>query len=429
MKCLEILPAQRLADTHTIPGSKSYTNRALTIAALARGASVLRGPLLSDDTHVAREALARLGVPIDQQGTTLYVHGQQGRFTNPQQALYLGNAGTAMRFFTAMLTLSGFPCTFTGNARMHQRPIADLLETLNCLGAETASIQGNGCPPVHIGARRLQGGTATISGAISSQFLSALLMVAPYAYEDVILVVRDTLVSVPYVDITLDIMAHFGVQAEHEAYRRFVIRGQQYYAGREYTIEGDASSATYFWGLAALLGQQITITNVPATSVQGDLQFLRVLERMGCTVASHHGLTVSGPPQLHALGEIDLNALPDAAMTVAVLAAFCQGETRIRNVANLRVKETDRLHALTVELGKIGVSVGELADGLHIHGNPAALHEATIMTYDDHRMAMCFAMAGAKLPGIRIQEPGCVSKTYPGFWEDFQRVGVQVRKV
>jgi 3-phosphoshikimate 1-carboxyvinyltransferase len=429
MECLEIVAASRLTKTHTIPGSKSYTNRALTIAALARGPSVLHGTLESDDTHVARSALAQLGVPIEQQGTTLYVQGRQGHFTNPQQALYLGNAGTAMRFFTAMLTLADFPCTLTGNTRMHQRPIADLLDTLNRLGAQTTSLHGNGCPPVQIAAPRLRGGTATISGAISSQFLSALLMVAPYAQHDVVLMVRDTLVSVPYVDITLDIMAHFGVQVEHDAYRRFVIRGQQCYEGQEYTIEGDASSATYFWGLAALLGQTITITNVPAASVQGDLQFLRVLERMGCTVVNHKGVTVSGPAQLQALGEIDLNALPDAAMTVAVLAAFCQGETRIRNVANLRVKETNRLHALTTELGKIGANVTELADGLQIVGNPAALHRANIATYDDHRMAMCFAMAGARLPGLRIQEPACVSKTYPGFWEDLQQVGVEIRKV
>jgi 3-phosphoshikimate 1-carboxyvinyltransferase len=429
MERLEIFPVQQLADTHTIPGSKSYTNRALTIAALARGNSVLHGALFSDDTHVAQQALIRLGVPIEQQGTTVQVTGQQGRFTDPQQALYLGNAGTALRFFTAMLTLAGFSCTLTGNGRMHQRPIADLLDTLNALGADTTSMARNGCPPVHIGAHRLQGGVATISGAISSQFLSALLMVAPYAPQDVTLIVRDTLVSVPYVNITLDIMAHFGVQVEHDAYRRFVIRGQQCYEGCEYTIEGDASSATYFWGVAALLGQDMTITNMPATSVQGDLQFLQVLERMGCTVRRQHGIRVSGPARLQPLGEVDLNALPDAAMTVAVLAAFCQGETRIRNVANLRLKETNRLQALTAELGKLGANVKELSDGLQVEGNPAALHGADIATYDDHRMAMCFAMAGARLPGIRIQEPGCVSKTYPGFWEDLQRVGVQVRKV
>jgi 3-phosphoshikimate 1-carboxyvinyltransferase len=429
MERLEIVPTPRLASTHTVPGSKSYTNRALTIAALARGTSVLHGALLSDDTQVAQTALAQLGVPIEQEGTTLYVHGWQGRFTEPQQDLYLGNSGTATRFFTAMLTLAGFPCTITGNARMQERPIADLLEALNQLGAEVMSLHGNGCPPVRISARHLQGGTATISGAISSQFLSALLMVAPYACQDVTLVVRDTLVSVPYVDITLDIMAQFGVRVYHEAYRQFVIPGQQSYAGREYTIEGDASAATYFWGLAALLGQDMTVTNIPSTSVQGDLRFLEVLERMGCRVSRRHGLIVSGPAQLQPLGEIDLNALPDAAMTIAVLAAFCKGCTRIRNVANLRVKETDRLRALATELRKIGVAVEEFPDGLDIAGNPDGLHGADIATYDDHRMAMCFGMAGVRLPGIRLQDPVCVSKTYPGFWEDLQRLGGQTRRV
>ena len=429
MDRLEIVPTPRLASTHAVPGSKSYTNRALTIAALARGPSVLQGALLSDDTQVAQAALAELGVSIAAEGTTLCVHGQRGRFTAPPHALYLGNSGTATRFFTAMLTLAGFPCTITGNVRMQERPIADLLDALTQLGAEVSSVHGNGCPPVQIGARALRGGTATISGAISSQFLSALLMAAPYASHDVALVVRDTLVSVPYVDITLDIMAQFGVQLQHEQYRHFVIPGQQCYTGRNYTIEGDASSATYFWGLAALLGQEMTVTNIPATSVQGDLRFLAVLERMGCRVSRHHGLVVAGPPQLQPLGEIDLNALPDAAMAVAVLAAFCPGVTRIRNVANLRVKETDRLRALATELRKIGAEVEELPDGLHIVGNPAGLHGADIATYDDHRMAMCFGMAGVRLPGMRIQDPGCVSKTYPGFWEDLQHLGGAVRKL
>ena len=222
MERYEIIPTPRIAETHAVPGSKSYTNRALTIAALARGSSTLHGALESDDTHVAREVLKHLGVTVEQHGSTFVVHGHQGEFIDPQQPLFLGNSGTATRFFTAMLTLAGFPCTITGNARMQERPIADLLEALNQLGAEVTSVHGNGCPPVHIGAHRLRGGTATISGAISSQFLSALLMVSPYAEQDVTLVVRDTLVSVPYVDLTLDIMARFGVEVANDGYRRFI---------------------------------------------------------------------------------------------------------------------------------------------------------------------------------------------------------------
>ena len=429
MERVEIIPTPHIAETHAVPGSKSYTNRALTIATLARGSSTLYGALESDDTHVARAVPKHLGVTVEQHGSTFVIHGQQGEFIDPQQPLFLGNSGTATRFFTAMLTLAGFPCTITGNARMQERPIADLLEALNQLGAEVTSARGNGCPPVHIGAQRLRGGTATISGAISSQFLSALLMVAPYAAEDVTLVVRDTLVSVPYVDLTLDIMARFGVEVANDGYRRFIIRGQQRYEGQAYTVEGDASSATYFWGLAALLGQSMCVTNVPPTSAQGDVRFLDVLERMGCVVLRGERLQVTGPTQLRPLGIIDLNALPDAAMTVAVLAAFCQGETHITNVANLRVKETDRIRALATELRKLGVVVTECSDGLQINGNPEALHGAEIATYDDHRMAMCFGMAGARLPGMRIQEPACVAKTYPGFWEDLQRVGVRVQQV
>jgi 3-phosphoshikimate 1-carboxyvinyltransferase len=429
MERLEVLPAHRIARTHSVPGSKSYTNRALTIAALAQGPCTLHGALQSDDTRVARDVLQRLGIVVEEDGTTFRVQGHGGRLTPPQEPLYLGNSGTATRFFTALLTLAGSPSVITGNARMQERPIADLLDALNQLGAEVTSVQGNGCPPVRIGAQRLQGGTATISGRISSQFLSALLMVAPYACQEVSLIVRDTLVSVPYVDLTLDIMANFGVQVAHENYAHFVIQGGQSYAGQDYTIEGDASSATYFWGLAALLGQEMCVTNIPSTSVQGDLRFLHVLERMGCTVSRSHTLRVCGPAHLLPLGDIDLNALPDAAMTVAVLAAFCQGVTRIHNVANLRVKETDRLHALATELRKLGANVIELADGLQINGDPGILHGADIATYDDHRMAMCFGMAGARLPGVRIAEPSCVSKTYPDFWGDLQRVGVQVQKV
>lgn len=428
MESLEIFPALRIATSHTVPGSKSYTNRALTIAALAQGMSTLHGALLSDDTHVARQALAQLNIRVDQNGSTFHVYGQGGRFTSSSQPLFLGNSGTATRFFTAMLTLTGFSSTVTGDTRMQERPIADLLEALRQLGAEVTSIQGNGCPPVHIGAQRLQGGTAGVSGAISSQFLSALLMVAPYAQQEVTLLVRDMLVSVPYVDLTLDIMARFGVTVYREGYQRFIIPGQQRYRAQEYHVEGDASAATYFWGLAALLGQSLCITNVPSSSVQGDVRFLQVLERMGCKVSAGSGLRVEGPPHLQPLGDIDLNDLPDAAMTVAVLAAFCPGTTRLHNLANLRLKETDRLHALAVELRKIGAKVTESPDGLHIEGNPTTLHGAEIATYDDHRMAMCFGMLGARLPGVRIQNPGCVAKTYPGFWDDLQHVGVKLQR-
>ena len=429
MERIEVIPTPGIAPQHAVPGSKSYTNRALTIAAVADGASTLRGALISDDTRVARAALERLGIKVAYDDGAFSVHGRGGRFNDPGAPLFLGNSGTATRFLTAMMTLAGFSSTITGNERMQERPIADLLAALGQLGAEVSSERGNGCPPVRIGATRLQGGRATVSGAISSQFLSALLMAAPYAREDVALEVQDTLVSVPYVDLTLDIMARFGVEVEHDDYRLFRIPGRQVYAARDYVIEGDASSASYFWGLAALLGQGMCVTNVPPDSVQGDTRFLRVLAHMGCTVSRRQGWHVAGPQQLQALGDIDLNALPDAAMTVAVLAAFCPGETRLGNLANLRVKETDRLRALATELRKIGAAVTELPDGLHIHGDPAALHGADINTYDDHRMAMCFGMAGARLPGMRIREPDCVAKTYPGFWDDLRRVGIPVKQV
>ena len=429
MERLEIIPATSIASRHHVPGSKSYTNRALTIAAMARGVTTLQGALLSDDTFVARQALGQLGLQVEQDGATFEIRGQHGEFTAPDKPLYLGNSGTATRFFTAMLTLPGFAVTLTGNERMQERPIADLLDALNQLGASVKSARGNGCPPVQIDAQRLRGGAATISGAISSQFLSAVLMASPYAQTDVTLHIRDKLVSKPYVDLTLDIMRQFGVEVTHDDYREFYIPGQQVYQGRAYMIEGDASSATYFWGLAALLQQEMCVANIPAASAQGDVAFVDVLERMGCVVSRGDELTVTGPPQLRPLGDIDLNALPDAAMTVAVLAAFCPGVTRIRNVWNLRVKETDRIQALANELRKIGATVEELPDGLHIEGDPERLRGADIATYDDHRVAMCFGMAGARIPGMRIQEPACVAKTYPEFWDDLQAVGVSSRRV
>ena len=428
MQRIEVIPSPGIAPEHAVPGSKSYTNRALTIAAVADGTSTLRDVLISDDTRVARAALEHLGIKVAYDDGAFTVHGLGGQFSDPGAPLFLGNSGTATRFLTAMMTLAGFPSTITGNERMQERPIADLLAALGQLGADVASERGNGCPPVRIGATRLQGGRATVSGAISSQFLSALLMAAPYAQQDVTLEVQDALVSVPYVDLTLDIMARFGVEVTHDDYRLFRIPGRQVYAARDYAIEGDASSASYFWGLAALLGQAMCVTNVPPDSVQGDTRFLQVLERMGCTVSRRQGWHVAGPQQLRPLGDIDLNALPDAAMTVAVLAAFCQGKTRLCNIANLRVKETDRLRALATELRKIGAAVTELPDGLRIDGDPAALHGAEIDTYDDHRMAMCFGMAGARLPGIRIREPDCVAKTYPGFWDDLRGIGVPIEK-
>ena len=429
MERIQVIPTSGIASEHAVPGSKSYTNRALIIAAMADGESTLRGGLVSDDTRVARAALESLGIRVEFADGTFAVHGMGGRLNEPDAPLFLGNSGTATRFLTAMMTLQGFPSLITGNERMQERPIADLLTALNELGADVVSERDNGCPPVRIGATRLRGGLATVSGAISSQFLSALLMAAPYARQDVMLEVRDSLVSVPYVDLTLDIMARFGVEVKHDAYRLFRIPGRQVYAARDYDIEGDASSASYFWGLAALLGQSMCVTNVPPDSVQGDTRFLQVLERMGCAVTRRRGWHVAGPRQLKPLGEIDLNPLPDAAMTVAVLAAFCNGEARLCNIGNLRVKETDRLHALVTELRKIGATVTELPDGLHVQGDPAALHGAEIDTYDDHRMAMCFGMAGARLPGIRIREPGCVAKTYPGFWGDLRRIGVAAEKV
>jgi 3-phosphoshikimate 1-carboxyvinyltransferase len=406
-----------------VPGSKSLTNRALPIAAWADGSSRLTGALESDDTRVMVDALRTLGITVehDPAAAVIRVEGCAGEVPARDASLDLANSGTSLRFLSAMLATARGTFRLDGAPRMRERPIADLLAALNALGARARSDRGNGCPPITIEAGGLRGGYACVKGDISSQFASGLLMALPYASDPTQLEVKGTLVSRPYVAMTFSVMDAFGVTVARREFRRFDIHPAPY-RGRDYAIEPDASAASYFFALAALTGGTITVDGLGTSSVQGDMQFVDVLEHMGCTVSrAPFRTTVTGGP-LRAV-DVDMNALSDTVMTLAVVALFASGVSRIRNVAHIRHKESDRVAALATELRKLGAVVDEHPDGLVIDP-PAAgqLQPARIATYDDHRMAMAFALAGLLIPGVEIDDPGCVAKTYPGFWSDLDRV-------
>ena len=414
----EIKPCQSVHATLTLPGSKSYTHRALVAAALAAGESLLSNALRAEDTELTAQALAQLGAGLDWQGTTIRVRGVGGKWRGVAEPIYLGNSGTSMRFFTALTALGQGTYVLTGSERLCQRPLNDLLQAMEQLGVQVASERGDGCPPVIIHGG-LRGGRAALSGAVSSQYVSALLFIGPLAPEGVEIEITDELVSRPYVDLTLAVMEDFGISYYREGYRYFRVPGEQNYLARDYAIEADASSASYFWAAAAITGGRVTITNLSQDSCQGDAAFPGVLERLGCSVESGEaGLTVQGGP-LTGIA-VDMSTMPDLVPTLAVVAALAQGETVITGVAHLRHKESDRLLAVVTELKKMGIAARETADGLIIPGGTP--HGAAIDTYQDHRIAMSFAVAGLKVPGVIINDPGCVAKSFPDFWEYFDRL-------
>jgi 3-phosphoshikimate 1-carboxyvinyltransferase len=406
-----------------VPGSKSLTNRALPIAAWADGPSRLTGALESDDTRVMVEALRTLGVAVEHDPSTgvIGVQGGSGAVLGDDVSLNLANSGTSLRFLTAMLATTQGTFHLDGTSRMRERPIADLLAALNGLGARARSDRGNGCPPITIEATGLAGGYSRVKGDVSSQFLSGLLMALPYAREPTQLEVTGALVSRPYVSMTLAVMEAFGVTVANRKFRRFDTHPARY-RGREYAIEPDASAASYFFALAAVTAGTITVEGLGTSSLQGDMAFVDVLEHMGCGVVREPDrTTVTGRP-LRAV-DVDMNALSDTVMTLAVVALFAGGVSRIRNVAHIRHKESDRVAALAAELRKLGASVDERPDGLVIDPPAAGQWKAArIATYDDHRMAMSFALAGLRIEGVEIIDPGCVAKTYPGFWDDLDHV-------
>ncbi len=415
---VHLYPAGPLRGTASLPGSKSLTNRYLACAALADGVSTLAGVSGGDDAHAMVAGLEQLGIHIDSRADELIVVGCRGTFPADEATLDTGSAGTAMRFLTALACLGLGHYRLDGSPRMRERPIGPLVDALAELGAQIGYAAREGYPPLTIEARGLAGGEVHFTTLPSSQYISALLMVAPYAKRDVFIRIDGDLPSEPYVDMTIDVMRSMGVEPVAEAGRRFVIPAWQRYQPGQYAIEPDASAATYFWAAAAITGGRIHTPHLTRASRQGDARFVDVLARMGCEVTEDAaGLTVAAPPDGRLRGiTIDLNDMPDTVQTLAVAALFADGPTRIDNVANLRIKETDRLAALGAELTKLGARVELRDDGLTVHP-PARVLPAVIDTYDDHRMAMSFALAGLVADGVVIRDAGCVSKSFPGFFD------------
>ncbi|MFQ5665672.1 MAG: 3-phosphoshikimate 1-carboxyvinyltransferase [Candidatus Binatia bacterium] len=411
-----VQPLSRPPDCEiNVPGSKSLTNRALLVAALADGESILEGALFSDDTQYMAKAWRQVGITVAADATAhrFIVGGLGGAIPAATAELYVGNAGTAMRFLVAALCIGHGRFLVDGSARMRQRPIQDLLDALGELGARVYSGGEPGYPPVRVEAGGLPGGHVRIAAAKSSQFVSAVLLAAPYARRTVEVEVAGPLVAAPYIDMTVAVMRAFGVPVARDGYHRFAVSPQRY-TGRRYHIEPDASSAHYFLAAAALSGGRVRVRGLGNASVQGDARFVDLLEQMGASVVRGSDfLEVRGGGRLDGI-EADLNRLSDTMPTLAALAPFARRRVTIRNVAHVRLQESDRLHAVATELQRLGVHVRELGDGLVIE--PSAVRPALVETYDDHRIAMSFALVGLRVPGIGIRNPACVSKTFPDFF-------------
>ena len=403
----------------TVPGSKSLTNRALLIAALGVGRSVLTGALASDDTRYMAGALCALGIAVEQEdtadGACFTIAGQGGHFPAREATLFIGASGTSARFLTAALPLGRGRYVLDGAPRIRERPIAPLLTALRQLGANIYGQEGNDSPPIVAEANGLPGELCSVRGDLSSQFLSALLMVGPYAGGGLTIKVEGELVSRPYIGITTAIMRDFGITTIEQGDRYLVPGGV--YTARDYAIEPDATAASYFYAAAALTGGTVRVAGLGRGAVQGDIAFVDVLERMGCVVGrGDDAIVVRGPAQLRGI-DVDMGDISDTAQTLAAIAPFADGPVTLRGLAHARLKETDRVAAVVTELRRLGCRVDERPDGLTVH--PSALHGGTVATYDDHRMAMSFALTGLRVPGISIADPGCVAKTFPDYFARF----------
>jgi len=400
-----------------IPGSKSLSHRAAIAAALAVGKSELRDFLESEDTLYTTRALFHLGVDLSLEGETLKVAGTGGKL-EPRTAgkeIYVGNSGTSLRLLLAVAGLTRGDIVLTGSLRMRERPLGDLADALQKLQVNIEFMERDGYPPVLVRDSGIRGGRTTVVAAKSSQFISSLLLCGPYAEKDVEIEVIGKPVSLPYIDLTLDMMKRFGVSVDHDGYRNFRIEAGQKYEGRNLTIEGDVSSASYFWAAAAVTCGTVVTENIhPQSTKQGDIRFLDLLEEMGCEVQRGiDRVAVRGAPLIGI--EADMGNMPDMAPTLAAISLFAEGRTCIRNVAHLRHKESDRLHAIALEWNRLGGRVEELPDGLVIHGG-YPLEPTLVDTHNDHRLAMALAVVGLRVPGIVIKDHACVNKSFPSFW-------------
>ncbi|MHA1368518.1 MAG: 3-phosphoshikimate 1-carboxyvinyltransferase [Promethearchaeota archaeon] len=421
MTSANVLEIQKLSKPFNkkihIPGSKSITNRALIISALAEGTSTIHNVLFSDDTLLMISALRKLGVDIeiDREKNIVVVHGKGGHVENPRETIQVGNAGTCMRFLTTMLTLGKGEFVLDGDQRMRQRPIQDLIDGLNKAGMKIQSIHGNGCPPIKIHANGMKGGIIEMKGNTSSQYFSSVLLSAPYGEKNTIVKIIGDLVSRPYVDMTISIMQDFGVDVKFVDDSTIEISNSVRYKPKDYHVESDFTSASYFMAAAAITASQVELTYLPNNSIQGDSAICKILSKMGARVTRHkNSVKVKGTGKLEAI-DIDMFNFSDLMPTIAAISILAKGTTKIHNVENVRVKESDRIAAMASELRKLGVEIKEFKDGLEIHGGQNT-HGNTIETYNDHRIAMAFSILGLKIDGIFIKNPNCVTKTFPTFF-------------
>lgn len=423
MESLTLQPIARVDGAINLPGSKSVSNRALLLAALACGKTVLTNLLDSDDVRHMLNALSALGInyTLSADRTRCDITGNGGPLRAPGALeLFLGNAGTAMRPLAAALCLGQNEIVLTGEPRMKERPIGHLIDSLRQGGANIDYLEQENYPPLRLRGG-FTGGDIEVDGSVSSQFLTALLMTAPLAPEDTTIRVKGELVSKPYIDITLNLMKTFGVEIANHHYQQFVVKGgQQYHSPGRYLVEGDASSASYFLAAGAIKGGTVKVTGIGRKSMQGDIRFADVLEKMGATITWGDDFIACTRGELHAI-DMDMNHIPDAAMTIATTALFAKGTTTLRNIYNWRVKETDRLFAMATELRKVGAEVEEGHDYIRITP-PAKLQHADIGTYNDHRMAMCFSLVALSDTPVTILDPKCTAKTFPDYFEQLARM-------
>lgn len=416
---IEIKPHKITDCRVSVPGSKSYTHRMLIAAALANGVSILKNALVSEDTLFTMEALRQMGIRVEVNSADVHVDGKGGHLEPCDSPIYLGNSGTSMRLLTAVAALGEGTYTLTGSDRMQKRPIKDLLDALQQIGVAARSLNNSGCPPVEITGATIRKDQVNINCQKSSQYLSALLLIAPCIDNGLEIRITGEPVSRPYVDLTIELMKSFGLRIEREGYRRFSVPAGQIYRAGDYTVEADCSQAAYFWGAAAIGGADIKVMGVTTDSAQGDIRFVDLLRQMGCRISKEpDGIGVTGRP-LCAI-EADLADMPDQVPTLAVVAAFARGTTVIKNVAHLKSKESDRLTATVTELKKMGIEAVGTANTLVVKGGKPK--GAVIDTYDDHRIAMSFAIAGLKVPGVSIRNESCVEKSFPAFWQVFERL-------
>ncbi len=429
MDYIDLQPVTRASGSIKLPGSKSISNRTLLLAALSVGETRITDLLDSDDTRVMLAALKALGIDLKQDGSDWLVTGAGGVFPVKQADLFMGNAGTAIRPLTAALALSGGHYTLAGVPRMHQRPIGDLVDGLRAIGADVRYAGHEGYPPLDIHPAKITlAGPVPVKGNVSSQFLTALLMALPLTGKAATIEVVGELISKPYIEITLNLMRRFGIEVARDGWRAFHIPAARYTSPGVMAVEGDASSASYFLAAGALGGGPLRIEGVGRASIQGDVKFIEALARMGANIsAGDNWIEVRGTDdnphgaKLRAI-DADFNHIPDAAMTIAVLALFADGPSTLRNIASWRVKETDRIAAMATELRKLGAVVEEGADFLRITPPRQLTPNAAIDTYDDHRMAMCFSLASFGGVPVRINDPACVNKTFPEYFQAFSRL-------